>query len=65
MSARSKEKVLYEEGCADGWSSYASAVNGTCPDCGILTIDGEAAYGCNWSPVTCETCGYRECDDSC
>lgn len=65
MSVRSRGKILYEAGCADGWESYESDVNGECPDCGMPTVDGDAAYGCNWSSVDCETCGYRGCDDSC
>lgn len=29
------------------------------------TIDGSAPYGCYYSPVVCETCGDRPCDESC
>jgi len=42
-------KELCEPGCCDGWSSS----------------DGEAAHGCNWSPVCCSTCGHKGRDDSC
>ena len=56
---------LCESGCCDGWSSMLKEVNGECPECETPTVDGEAAYGCNWSPFTCTTCGYRGCDDSC
>jgi len=57
--------ILREPGCCDGWSSDESDVNGTCPDCGIETIDGEAAYGCAWSQISCKTCGHKACDGSC
>jgi hypothetical protein len=29
------------------------------------TVDGEAVDGCVWSPVLCQKCGWRPCDDSC
>lgn len=50
------------------WSEYgyeADEVNGVCPDCGVETVDGKAAYGCPYSPVACETCGHQPCDGSC
>jgi hypothetical protein len=56
---------LYEPGCADGWDSSISEVDGECPDCGMPTVDGRAAHGCNWSPISCDTCGYQQCDESC
>jgi hypothetical protein len=59
------DKLLYEPHCCEGWSSYESEVNGKCPDCGMPIVDGHAAYGCYYSPVTCETCGQRTCDGSC
>lgn len=40
--------------CSDGWGSYKSQINGTCPDCGVETVDGVAACGCNYSPVECK-----------
>ena len=49
--------------CCDGWDYEKS--DGTCPECGEPTTEGEATRGCNWSPVTCETCGARPCDNSC
>lgn len=49
--------------CCDGWNE--GEPNGECPDCGEPTVDGFAAVGCNYSPVICETCGARPCDDSC
>ena len=52
--------------CSDGWyPEEGKEVNGVCPDCGEDTIDGIAPYGCNWSPVLCETCGDRPCNLSC
>lgn len=49
--------------CADGWDS--GKPDGVCPDCGEPTVDGEAAYGCYYSPIICETCGNAPCDESC
>ena len=60
-----KNKILSEPGCCDGWSSNSTDVNGECPECGMPTVDGMAAYGCSWSPVVCKTCGYKPCDGSC
>ena len=51
--------------CCDGWSYYKEEINGECPDCGAETVDGHAADGCNYSPVTCETCKSAPCDQSC
>jgi len=28
-------------------------------------VDGQAPYGCHWSPVICQTCGDAPCDESC
>ena len=57
--------ILSEPGCADGWSSVDQDVNGVCPDCDTPTVDGQAAYGCWYSPISCEICGHRQCDGSC
>jgi ribosomal protein S27E len=52
--------------CCDGWGlEPGEEVNGECPDCGEETVDGGAAYGCNYSPILCETCGAAPCDLSC
>jgi hypothetical protein len=59
------EKVIRESGCSDGWSSREDEVNGECPECGMQTVDGEAASGCNYSPIACGTCGHKPCDGSC
>ena len=40
-------------------------INGKCPDCGEPTIDGLAADGCYYSPIECDTCKHRPCDQSC
>lgn len=50
--------------CCDGWNNEEE-VNGTCPECGQPTVDGEASVGCNYSPIVCDTCGWAPCDDSC
>lgn len=50
--------------CCDSYN-YSDEVDGECPDCGEPTVDGEAAAGCNYSPVICDTCGHRPCDESC
>ena len=57
--------MVFEIGCSEGWSSKANEVNGECPDCGYPTVDGEAASGCDWSPISCETCGHRQCTGAC
>lgn len=51
--------------CADGWEYDDDKINGECPDCGAPTVDGHAQYGCNYSPITCKTCGSAPCDQSC
>ena len=51
--------------CCEPMGSELSDVNGICPDCDTPTVDGEAATGCQHSPVCCETCGWKGCDGSC
>lgn len=52
--------------CCDGFDNGPIVKDKECPDCGgEVNEDGEAAYGCNYSPVACETCGARPCDGSC
>lgn len=51
--------------CCDGWHEPDCEVDGECPDCGEPTVDGVAQTGCNYSPVACDTCGWRPCDWSC
>jgi hypothetical protein len=53
--------------CCDGWDNrkYAKLID-VCPECdGEVDENGEALVGCNYSPVSCETCGARPCDESC
>ena len=50
--------------CSDGWDNL-DATNGECPDCGEPTVDGDAATGCHYGSVECETCGSRPCNESC
>ena len=56
--------MISEPFCCDGWSSEESGVDGECPECGYPTVGGDAASGCNWSPVYCNICRYAvdECD---
>ena len=49
--------------CCDGWD--LGEPNGECPKCGADTVDGQAATGCNYSPVICKECGDAPCDLSC
>ncbi len=51
--------------CCEGWQYPDAEVDGECPDCGMPTVDGEAQYGCDHSPLNCSTCGSRLCDESC
>lgn len=59
------ENTIHESGCSDGWSTPISDINGECPDCGHPTIDGDAASGCFYSPVECQTCGHAPCNGFC
>ena len=49
--------------CCGGmeWETHEKP-NGTCADCGEPTVDGEAYAQCSYSPVQCDTCGWRPCD---
>jgi len=51
--------------CSEGWCEPNADIDGECEDCGIPTVEGDAAYGCSWSPVDCETCGSQSCNESC
>lgn len=59
------DEYVNNSSCADGWNSYGREVTGLCPDCEGPVIDEQAAAGCFYSPVYCETCGSRPCDGSC
>ena len=50
--------------CSDQFTNGVEV--GKCPDCGgPIDSDGDACYGCNYAPISCETCGARECDEGC
>lgn len=60
--------------CCDGWNDAPddNEAYGDCPFCGGLVICNThddsvfyAAAGCNYSPVSCQECGARDCDQSC
>ena len=51
--------------CCDPIYTDEADNDGECPDCGVDTCDGDAAEGCNYSPIECETCGWCPCDLSC
>jgi len=53
--------------CCDAWdlTDDGDTINGTCPECGMPTVDGQAWTGCNYSPVDCQVCGSATCDQSC
>ena len=53
--------------CCDGWDySEIGVIMSECPECGgEITEEGYAVYGCNYSPVVCDTCGSAPCDQSC
>lgn len=42
-------------------------INGTCPDCGEQTVDGEAFEKCGYEEhdPNCETCGHAPCGGAC
>jgi len=53
--------------CCSSIKSCPEDTVGECPSCeGEVDIDGYTTEGgCTYSPVSCETCGYRGCDQSC
>ena len=51
--------------CAPKEWDYGEEPDGVCPDCETETYQGEAYTGCYYSPVECETCGWKPCDLSC
>jgi hypothetical protein len=57
--------IADRDGCNEPIGSELLDVNGICPECGIPTVDGEAATGCVYSPVCCDVCGHQGCDGSC
>jgi hypothetical protein len=51
--------------CCDANDYNVNEINGECPDCGGDTVDGDAFDVCGYSPINCNTCGCRPCDESC
>ena len=55
--------------CCEPIQYNKDEIVGRCPDCDIDVVmeHGKivAAEGCPYSPVACNTCGWRPCDDSC
>jgi len=52
--------------CCDQFDNGPAVEGKECPECGEpVNEDGEAPYGCNYSPTACQTCGSRPCDGSC
>lgn len=51
--------------CSEGWCYSDKEVDGKCEECGESTVAGEAQSGCYYSPVECNTCGWRPCNGSC
>ncbi len=51
--------------CCENTDYLKEEINGTCPDCGYETVDGNAFDVCAYSPVWCNTCGHAPCDESC
>lgn len=54
-------------GCWGDETSEADVKDAALCECGACYIDedGRAIEGCCYSPVDCDTCGYRPCDNSC
>jgi hypothetical protein len=51
--------------CCDDYGYNVNEIDGECPDCGEPTVDGDAFRSCSYSPVECERCNWRPCDQSC
>lgn len=57
--------------CLSSWITAKDCEDlaaGECPDCCCLVdCDGESVEpaNCAMSPVMCDTCGFRPCDESC
>lgn len=51
--------------CCDSSGYSENDADGKCPNCGELTVDGQAVDCCGYSPCLCETCNHRPCDGSC
>ena len=51
--------------CCCGTEYNLKEVDGECPECGELTVDGDAYESCAYSPTECDECGWAPCDGSC
>ena len=51
--------------CCSASGYNRNEINGNCPKCGEDTVDGDAYYCCSYSPLECDECGTRYCDQSC
>ena len=67
-----KREELYRMGmaiissCCEPMTATKEDIIGECPDCGApVDEDGNALFGCGYSPEDCDTCGTCWCDGSC
>jgi len=51
--------------CCEPSGYTLEEINGECSDCENPTVDGEAYEQCGYSPVECNTCNWRLCNQSC
>lgn len=51
--------------CSEPTDYDKEEINGSCPECGADTVDGDAYEKCAYSPIECHYCGYAPCDGSC
>jgi hypothetical protein len=61
-----EENVNFEFGtCAEFVFEECKIPDSRCDECGAYTKDGKAVYKCSYSPIRCELCKHRPCDQSC
>lgn len=53
--------------CCEPWPANPEDSVGQCPDCqSDVDKHGECTEeGCGYSPIACDTCGWKPCDQSC
>ena len=51
--------------CCDSTEYTREEINGKCKMCGQPTVNGYAYEICGYSPLVCNTCGWKPCDGSC
>ena len=52
--------------CCDQANDFEfKAINGECPKCGCMTVDGVAYDQCQYSPLECDLCESSPCTGSC